>query len=114
MITDLNSIDVSKVGSYPVKIRVGSKEYKSVLNVVDLTAPTANPVPQEFYSDKIPDPASCVKDVYDLSGCKIEFDDPNFDFHTGGHRNLPIRLTDGYDNVSLVGKTPGKAFAESP
>ena len=102
MVTDLNSIDTSKVGSYPVKIRVGDKDYESVLNVVDLTAPTANPVPQEFYSGKAPEAAQCVKDVYDLSGCRIEYDDPNFDFKTGGHRNVAVRLTDGYENSSVV------------
>ncbi len=102
MITDLSSIDTSKVGSYPIQLRIGDRQYESVLNIVDLTAPTANPVPQEIYAGEVPDPAACVKDVFDLSGCKIEFEDPSFDFKQGGRHVFGVKLTDGYDNSSVV------------
>ena len=62
-VTDLSTIDTSVIGSYPIEISVGDRQYESVLNVVDLTAPTANPVAQEIYAGDVPDPAACVKDV---------------------------------------------------
>ena len=102
MVTDLSTIDTSKVGTYPVQIKVGDRDYESVLNIVDLTAPTANPVPQEIYAGNVPDPVACVKDVFDLSGCKIELDDPEYDFNQGGRHVFGVRLTDAYDNSSVV------------
>lgn len=101
-VTDLSTIDTSVLGSYPIEISVGDRVYESVLNVVDLTAPTANPVAQEIYAGDVPDPAACVKDVYDLSGYKIEFADPDYNFSEGGHHALDIKLTDSFDNSSIV------------
>ena len=101
-VTDINSIDTSRVGSYPVELKVGDRIYDSVLNVVDTTPPTANPVPQEVYVGQIPDPAACVQDVFDLSGCSIEFNDPSFKFEFGGHYAFGVKLTDSYGNSSVV------------
>ncbi|SCW68186.1 Transglutaminase-like superfamily protein [Ruminococcaceae bacterium YRB3002] len=101
-VTDISTIDTSKVGSYPIEISVGDRVYKSKLNIVDLTPPTANPVAQEIYTNRPPKPEECVKDVFDLSGCIIEFDDPDYHFDYGGHFALPIRLTDGYGNSDVV------------
>ncbi len=101
-VTDINTIDNTKIGSYPIELRVGERHYNALLNIVDITPPTANPVPQEIYAGEAPDPVACVKDVFDLSGCMIEFDDPEYNFTAGGHYALPIRLTDAYDNSSVV------------
>ena len=102
-VTDVSTINTAVVGSYPIEIEVGNRHYNSTLNIVDTVAPTANPVPQEIYAGEVPDPVACVKDVFDLSGCKIEFADPEYNFSTGGNYVLPIKLTDLYDNSSVVG-----------
>lgn len=101
-VTDISKIDTSKLGSYPIEIKVGDREYSSMLNIVDRTPPTANPVPQEIYAGKAPDPLNCVKDVYDLSGYKVEFVDPNYNFSAGGTYSLPVKLTDAFDNSSVI------------
>lgn len=74
IVTDLSTVDISKVGSIPLTLRSGSKDETVMLTVVDTTPPEA-----EFISrlqktpDYKPDPYDFVESYYDLSEVAVYF-----------------------------------------
>ncbi|MBO4409052.1 MAG: transglutaminase domain-containing protein [Clostridiales bacterium] len=103
-ITNIDQIDTADLASYKIAIDVAGQTCYSVLNIVDKTAPTAKAVPQLIYSDHIPDPKDCVKDVFDLSDYTVEYqkDIKDEDFSTGGKREIRLKLTDKFGNSRIV------------
>lgn len=72
--TDLSTIDISVVGSFPLTLRSGHKDETVTLTIVDTTPPEA-----EFISglqktpDYIPNPYDFVASYYDLSDVTVYF-----------------------------------------
>jgi hypothetical protein len=67
-LTDISLIDTAMLGEYPVNIRVGKKEYASVLTVADTIAPTAEAVPVTIFSGDALEAGDCVDGRGDGSG----------------------------------------------
>ena len=74
-ITNVDMIDTGMLASYDIAIDCGGHVVHSVLNVVDRTAPTANPVPQHMYSGTAPEPKTLVKDVWDMTDVHCTYND---------------------------------------
>ena len=102
-ITDINQIDTGKLATYEIYLDCGGYTVKSILKVVDKTAPTAKPVPVEMFCGKAPAPETLVKDVFDLTDVKIEYaeGEPDLVMNTG-EMKVPVKLTDLNGNSTVI------------
>ncbi|MBQ1571699.1 MAG: hypothetical protein IIZ78_11280, partial [Clostridiales bacterium] len=101
-ITNVDMIDTGMLASYDIAIDCGGHVVHSVLNVVDRTAPTANPVPQHMYSGAAPEPKTLVKDVWDMTDVHCTYNDGEPDLTKGGKYDVKVRLTDTSGNYSII------------
>ena len=101
-ITNVDMIDTGMLASYDIAIDCGGHVVHSILNVVDRTAPVATAVPVKMYSGKAPEPASLVKDIFDMTEVKCEYNDGEPDLSQGGSFMVGVRLTDTSGNYSVV------------
>lgn len=101
-ITNVDMIDTGMLASYDIAIDCGGHVVHSVLNVVDRTAPVANPVPQHMYSGTAPEPKTLVKDVWDMTDVHCTYNDGEPDLSKGGKYDVKVRLTDTSGNYSIV------------
>ena len=76
--------------------------FPCVLNIVDTTPPTAEPVPHEMFSvDKIPPVEECVTNVYDLNDVTVKWaQEP--DISGGGNIIAKVSVTDSSGNETIV------------
>jgi len=100
-ITNVSMIDTGNIASYDISIKVKGQVCHSTLNVVDTTAPTFTAIPQEFYLGRDPEAQFVVKDIFDISGATVEYDDPEMKLDKGGNYDIGVRVTDGYGNSSV-------------
>ena len=101
-ITSIDQIDTGKLASYDIAIDCGGHVVHSVLNVIDCTAPTGKPVPVEMYTGKAPEPASLVKDIFDLTDVTCSYAEGEPDLSKGGKFDIGVKLTDNNGNFSVV------------
>ncbi len=100
IVTDLSTVDISVVGSFPLTLRSGYKDETVTLTIEDTTPPKA-----EFISwrqekpDYIPDPYDFVASYYDLSDVTVYFaqdvDVPS-DY---ADQNVTVVVEDAYGNA---------------
>ena len=101
-ITDVSQIDTSYPGSYQLRIKVVDETVDVVLNVKDMTPPTARAIPQETYTGVLPKAEQCLTDIYDKADVTVDWYSADPDVSTGGFRYIPAKLTDSYGNMSIV------------
>jgi len=100
-VTDISQIDTSKVGEYTIQISNDQVIEDAVVNVLDLTPPTADPVPQEFYLiDEIPSPETCVENISDISEVHVFYTDGTPTFEFGGEYDIGVSVVDEYGNLT--------------
>jgi hypothetical protein len=93
LLTDVSLIDTSRLGEYPVNIRVGKKEYASLLIVADTIAPTAEAVPVTVFSGDALEAGDCVDNISDVTEVTASFETQP-DLTTGGETTAVVVLTD--------------------
>lgn len=73
-VSDVSSLDIGKVGTYPVTLQQGKKVENVTLSVKDTVAPTASFVPQVTKAmDYIPVPEDFVTEYFDLDAVTLSF-----------------------------------------
>lgn len=101
-ITNVSLIDPGRLASYDIAIDCGGHVVHSVLNVIDRTAPVANPVPVEMYCGEAPAPETLVTDIFDLTEVTVAYDEGTPDLSRGGSFDIGVRLSDTSGNSSVV------------
>ena len=101
-ITNVDMIDTGMLATYDIAIDSGGHVLHSILNVVDRTAPVATAVPVKMYSGAAPEPKTLVKDVFDMTDVKCEYNDGEPDLSKGGKFNVGVRLTDTSGNYTVI------------
>ena len=88
-------------GEYTVVLIVKGKQYESVMEVVDRTAPTATVVDCVTEAGILPEASSLVTQIKDASEVTVTYvSEP--DVSEGGRVNVQVKLTDAYGNSSVA------------
>jgi len=106
--TNPSGIDMNRVGTYDICLRLGNSTGETTLEIVDTTPPTAAPVAVEAWIGDELLPINFVTDVFDYSDVTATFsDEPGFspDFERTGRQTLKIFLTDSSGNTSELETT---------
>lgn len=102
-LTDLAGIDTGTLGQYPVKIAYKDNVMDSVVNVEDLTPPTATALYQELYLiDEVPAPEDCVRNIEDLTDVKVYYKNGTPVFEAGGDYKIELCLEDASGNETVI------------
>ncbi len=99
MQTDLESLDLSKPGDYPISIFHAGFSHSAVLHVKDTVKPTATVRDITVYSDKLPEASEFVTDIIDVTEVTVSYLTPPV-AATTGQQELTIVLTDLGGNVT--------------
>jgi hypothetical protein len=100
-LTDISLIDTANLGNYPVNIRVGKKEYASLLTVIDTVAPTGEAVPVTIFSGDPLEAGDCVDNISDVTEVTTAFETQP-DLTTGGETEAVVVLTDAAGNQTKL------------
>lgn len=95
--TDVSAIDTSVPGFYAVGIKCGGKEYDCSLIIRDTVPPSGVSIPMTVKKGVVPDPASCVADIRDVTAVTVRFKTEP-DVSTGGEHKETLVLTDSSGN----------------
>ena len=99
--TDMNTINIQVPGQYPLVITVNNKDYSTVLEIVDRTAPTASPASYTTEVGILPEASALVTQIEDVSDVTVSYlSEP--DVSKGGTATAKIKLTDAYGNSSVI------------
>lgn len=104
-VTDMSSIDSNIPATYQIKVSVGDIVVVTrdvIFNIVDTTAPTANPVPQTIYTDTIPAPETVVTDIIDLAPVTVSYVEALGETMEAGSRDVPVSIMDAYGNENVI------------
>lgn len=104
-VTDISEIDTKVPAVYQLKVHYGEFFEDSVtLRIEDHTGPKGVALPKEqFARAKWPEATDCVGYLYDLSGiAKVEYQNGKPDIEIEGDYNIPVVLTDWYNNQTVV------------
>lgn len=83
-------------------IRMYGVNFPCVLEIVDTTPPTAEPVPQTMFSvDEVPPVEECVKNIYDLNETSVKWAEVP-DISCGGNIIAKAVVTDSSGNETIV------------
>ncbi len=70
-VTDLSQIDLSKIGSYEILIKINEKEYKSMLSIQDTTPPKVTFKNVDAFSDYQINPEDFIAEKTDASNMTV-------------------------------------------
>ena len=70
-VTDLSQIDLSKIGSYEILIKINDKEYKSILSIQDTTPPKVTFKDVDAFSDYQINPEDFIAEKTDASNMTV-------------------------------------------
>lgn len=99
--TDMKPFDWKTIGDYPVEISVDGKIFSSVLKIRDTVSPTAVPVNSVTDVGVVPDAASLVKDIQDVTAVTVSYrSEPNVS--KGGETTADVLLTDAAGNTAVI------------
>ena len=101
IVSDISQINPCDLATYQITLMTKGYKVKSILNVVDNIAPTAQVVPQRIYCNQLPDPNDCVENVYDKSEVTVTYAEGT-DVSVGGDIMVGIELTDAYCNKVVL------------
>lgn len=100
--TDMTAIDVRVPGEHTVEISIDGKDYTSILEILDRTAPTGKAV--NDYATNVgilPEASQLVTDIEDLSEVTVAYlAEP--DVSQGGTVTARVKLTDAHGNSSVL------------
>ena len=99
--TDLSAMDLSKLGTYPVVIRIGTSTYESSLIIVDTTAPYGEAVAVTGNLGTSQDPERFVTGIRDATEVKVTFKESP-DFYQAGEQEVTLVLTDEGGNTTEI------------
>lgn len=94
-------IDNNVPGEYTVELLIGEKEYSSVLEIADTTAPVAVVKSATIQSWETLTAEDLIESVADLSETTVAFETTP-DFTQVGNHDIPIVVRDVYGNSSTV------------
>ena len=99
--TDMSTVNINVPGQYPLVIAVGGKEYSTLLQILDRTAPTATAVSYTTEVGVLPEASKLVTDIQDVSEVTVTYaQEP--DVTQGGTAEAIVRLTDTYGNTADI------------
>ena len=97
--TDMSLINVRVPGDYPIVITVGGREYATILEVRDRTAPTGSAAECTTEVGILPEASALVTNIQDVSEVTVSYvQEP--DITKGGTTFAKVKLTDAYNNSS--------------
>lgn len=100
-VTDIASLDVSKVGSYPISIKIEDRIYTSLLKVIDTTPPMAESVNYTAMKNEIIAPEAFISNIVDSSNVSIKFKEIP-DTSIIGDQEVVLILEDASNNVTEI------------
>jgi hypothetical protein len=95
-LTDLQSLDLNKPGTYEIKIKIGSRTHTSSLQIIDTTPPTAAAADQMVLRDEDIKADAFVTDIRDATDVTVSY------------LQAPDTSTPGEKEVTLVLEDSGK------
>lgn len=101
LLTDASGIDLTQLGEYPLEFAYKDKVFCSVLQIVDTTAPTAEPVEHTIYNDETLPAEAFVSNITDVTQTAVSFKGIP-DFSRVGEQSVAVLLTDTSGNVGTV------------
>lgn len=100
IVTDLNSIDLTKVQETNIVLEFKGKQEIIKLNIVDTTAPTVKFKDMMGYLDYIPNPNDFIESKEDLSEMNVEFIEvPTYSDY--GTYDVKVKVSDVYGNETI-------------
>lgn len=101
ILSDLSKIDTSKPEVHEIELEVDGIVVKCNIEVVDTTAPNANPIKVEVWKGETAPAESFAENISDVSDVTVSFEsEPDFD--TPGEKNVNIILEDAYGNKTTL------------
>lgn len=100
-VTDLGNINLNVPGIYEVKIKVSGRIYSSNLEVVDTTAPKADPVAVVALKDEKLDASDFVSNIVDATDVTVSFETEP-DTSAPGEKDVSIILKDLGNNQTVI------------
>lgn len=101
LITDLSTLNLKQLGSYPVELMVNSKTVAGTIEVVDTIAPKATVKEQTVWKDDAPEAKTFVENITDATKVAVNYDSEP-DFKTLGKKEFNIILIDeGGNSIAL-------------
>ncbi len=97
MITDLQTINTKKIGSYPVELEINGKRVDGKVEVVDTVAPKASVKDNKVFCGDTPQPEDFVMNMTDATPVKVSYLKKP-DFTKPGLESFHIVLKDGAGN----------------
>lgn len=99
--TDISKIDTKNATTHTIIIKVGNREFESVLHIRDTKAPTADVVELQTKEGVLPKAEEFLKNVTDCSNVLISYKTVP-DVSTGGTKDVVIILKDSFGNETEV------------
>ncbi|MBR1798021.1 MAG: transglutaminase domain-containing protein [Clostridiales bacterium] len=103
--TDVSGIDTTVPAVYGLTLKAGNHIEVTrdvVLNIVDTTPPTAEPVPQTVYPDGLPSASDTVTGISDLATVTVSYAEAMPESLATGSYDVPVKLTDASGNESVI------------
>ena len=100
-VTDITSLDLSKVGSYPINIKIKDKIYTSLIEVIDTTPPLAESIDYTAMKDEVVAPESFISNIVDTSNVSLRFKEKP-DTSLIGDQEVVVILEDISNNLTEV------------
>ena len=111
--TDTYELDTHIPGEYPLVITVDGRDYETVLEILDRTAPTGEPVRLTTTPGVLPEPAELVTKIKDASAVTVEYvSEP--DVSQLGTVSAEVKLTDAYGNSNILPVTISVSNDQTP
>lgn len=102
--TDMSTINVCVPDDYSLVITVGGEDYSTILEIRDRTAPTASPANCTTEVGIVPEAATLVTNIQDVSEVTVSYvREP--DVSKGGTTVAKVKLTDAYSNSTELDVT---------
>ena len=112
IVTDLDTIDFNKPGDYNIEIKHGKKIYKSVMHLVDTTAPKVVFKDVEAFTDYEFNPRDFIESIDELTDVTVEaLEEPKID--KIGNYKVTIVVKDSSNNETREERTLFIGFMEA-
>lgn len=99
-VTDISTIDTTKIGTYSIKLSVDGQIYATTLTIEDIRPPVADPVPTVIRNGILPPAQDLVTNIRDTSPVVVTYNKkPDL---TKQNAEALIQLTDAAGNYSVV------------
>ncbi len=111
--TDMNTLDLSVPGEYPVQISYYGRTYDSLLQVVDTVSPAVTTKNITLFSTQTPKPLDFIDSIEDHTNVTVAFAaEPNMAIE--GEQDVRLQITDLGNNVTVVTAKLSLIFDRQP